>query len=120
LAMHAAVPLVLRAELLHLIRLNFLPEAAHDLAIEADVLFAPFCEDIGNGYFCFASNARLQLLQGLDPAYPDESVPRSGQVARFTLDYLDHEYRNVRTGTGPPAFTVDRGRTLERAGFRGA
>jgi hypothetical protein len=99
LAMHAAVPLVLRAELLHLIRLNFVPEAAQDLAIEADVLFAAFCEDIGNGYYCFGSNARLQLLQGLDPAYPDEPIPRSAQVAGFMLDYLDHEDRDVRTST---------------------
>jgi hypothetical protein len=96
LAMHAAVPLVLRAELLHLIRLNFIPEAAQDLAIEADVLFAPFCEDMGNGYYCFASNVRLQLLQGLDPVYPDELTPRSSQVARFMLDYLDHQHRDVR------------------------
>lgn len=96
LAMHAALPQVLRAELLHLIRLNFLPESAHDLAVEADVLFAPFCEDIGNGYYCFAGNARLQLLQGLDPAYREESIARSVQVARFMLDYLEHERRNVR------------------------
>jgi hypothetical protein len=96
LAMHAALPQVLRAELLHLIRLNFLPEGAHDLAVEADVLFAPFCEDIGNGYYCFAGNARLQLLQGLDPAYREESIARSVQVARFMLDYLEHERRNVR------------------------
>ncbi|MBS0150202.1 MAG: sigma 54-interacting transcriptional regulator, partial [Nitrospira sp.] len=99
LAMHAALPQVLRPELLHLIRLNFLPESTYDLAIEADVLFAPFCEDIGNGYYCFAVNARLQLLQGLDPAYHDESMPRSVQVARFMLDYLDHEERDVRTGS---------------------
>ena len=98
LAMHAAVPLTLRAELLHLIRLNFMPEAAGDLAIEADVLFAPFCEDIGNGYFCLGGNARTQLLQGLDPAYPDDLTPRSAQVARFMLDYLQHEHRDVRTG----------------------
>lgn len=99
LAMHAALPQVLRVELLHLIRLNFLPEAAYDLAIEADVLFAPFCEDIGNGYYCFARNARLQLLQELDPAYREEATPRSGQVARFMLDFLDHEQRDVRTGS---------------------
>ncbi len=99
LAMHAALPQVLRPELLHLIRLNFLPEATSDLAIEADVLFAPFCEDIGNGYYCFAANARLQLLQGLDPAYRGESMPRSVQVARFMLDYLDHEERDVLTGS---------------------
>ena len=30
LAMHAAVPQVLRVELLHLLRLNFVPEAADD------------------------------------------------------------------------------------------
>jgi len=99
LAMHAALPQVLRAELLHLIRLNFLPEAAHDLAIEADVLFAPFCEDIGNGYYCFAGSSRRHLLQGLDPAYREELSPRSVQVARFMLDYLEHEERDVRTGS---------------------
>lgn len=99
LAMHAALPQVLRPELLHLIRLNFLPESTSDLAIEADVLFAPFCEDIGNGYYCFAANARLQLLQGLDPAHHDESMPRSVQVARFMLDYLDHEERDIRIGS---------------------
>lgn len=99
LAMHAALPQVLRPELLHLIRLNFLPGSTYDLAVEADVLFAPFCEDIGNGYYCFAANARLQLLQGLDPAYRDELMPRSMQVARFMLDYLDHAERDVRTGS---------------------
>ena len=99
LAMHAALPQVLRPELLHLVRLNFLPESTCDLAIEADVLFAPFCEDIGNGYYSFSANARLQLLQGLDPAYRDESMPRSVQVARFMLDYLDHEVRDIRIGS---------------------
>ena len=99
LAMHAAVPQVLRVELLHLLRLNFLPEAAKDLAVEADVLFAPFCENLGNGFYCFSKNARDHLLRGLDPAYGGEKIPRSVQVARFMLDYLDYEQHKVRAGT---------------------
>lgn len=99
LALHAALPQVLRADLLHLMRLNFLPETVRELAVEADVLFAPFCEDLGNGYYRFAGNARLHLLQGLDPAYRGEATARSVQVARFMLDYLDHEQRNVRAGS---------------------
>lgn len=99
LALHAALPQVLRADLLHLLRLNFMPESVGELAIEADVLFAPFCEDMGNGYYRFAANARLQLLQGLDPAYRGEATVRSVQVARFMLVYLDHEQRNVRAGS---------------------
>jgi TIR domain/Domain of unknown function (DUF4062) len=95
LAFHAALPQVLRPGLLHLLRLNFVPESIDDPAAESDVLFAPFCEDLGNEYYCFDRNARLQLLMHLDPAYEGDAVFRSRQVARFLLAYFDQEANNL-------------------------
>ena len=95
LAFHAAVPQVLRPDLLHLLRLNFVPEALDDAAAEADVLFASFCEDLGNGYFRFDRNARLHLLMQLDPTYESDAVLRSQQVASFLLAYLDQQECSV-------------------------
>lgn len=96
LALHAAVPQVLRPDLLHLLRLNFVSDAPSDgSAAEADVLFAPFCEDIGNGYFRFAGNARRLLLRNLDPTYPDESVPRSARIGRFLAAWIDQQSRSA-------------------------
>src|SRR4051812_2247884 len=43
--MHASVPQSFRADLLHLLCLNFVPEASIDCAAETDVLLAPFCEE---------------------------------------------------------------------------
>lgn len=94
LAMHAALPQVLRVELLHLLRLNFVPESLLDRAVEADVLFAPFCQALSNGYYRFDPGIRLQLLQNLDPAYPNEPSPRSVQTARFLLSYFEHQDHN--------------------------
>ncbi len=91
LAFHAAVPQVLRSDLLHLLRLNFVTDSLEDPGTEADVMFAPFCADLGNGYSRFQRNARLQLLTQLDPAYADEATLRSRQVAGFLLAYCDRE-----------------------------
>lgn len=95
LASHAALPQVLRPDLLHLLRLNFVPEAGPDGAVEADVLFAPFCQDLGNGYYRFGTHARLHLLRELDPAHVDPSGPRSAEVARFLVQYLDQQGRRA-------------------------
>src|SRR5262245_5070522 len=88
LAMHAAVPQVLRPELLHLLRLNFVPEAADDAAVEADVLFAPFCEHLGGGYYRFDEHARRHLLKQLDPLYRNELGARSRRVGSFLMSYF--------------------------------
>lgn len=95
LALHAAVPQGLRPELLHLLRLNFVPESMDQPALESDVLFASFCEDLGGGYFRFDRNARLQLLSQLDPTYEADSRPRSQQVAGFLLAYIEHQSEDV-------------------------
>ncbi|MCX7110039.1 MAG: TIR domain-containing protein [Proteobacteria bacterium] len=76
---------------MHLLRLNFVTESMLDLAVEADVLFAPFCQDLGNGYYRFDQNVRLQLLQNLDPAYAEEPTPRSVLTARFLLSYIEQQ-----------------------------
>jgi hypothetical protein len=65
LAMHAAVPQSFRPDLLHLLKLNFLPRELHDAAAEADVLFSPLCEEVGRGYFEFGPHVRSLLLDNL-------------------------------------------------------
>ncbi|MFA5922407.1 MAG: toll/interleukin-1 receptor domain-containing protein [Methylococcaceae bacterium] len=94
LALHASLPQVLRTDILHLLRLNFVPESMPELAVEADVLFAPFCQDLGNGYYRIDQNVRLQLLQNLDPAYAEEPTPRSVLIARFLLSYIEQKSRS--------------------------
>ena len=93
LAMHAAVPQVLRVELLHLLHVNFVTEAIDDPAVEADVLFAPFCESLGNGYYRFDAHARHHLVKHLDPHYGGETGHRSRTVASFLLAYFDEQRR---------------------------
>jgi hypothetical protein len=94
LVLHAALPQVLRTDILHLLRLNFVPESMTDLDVEANVLFAPFCQDLGNGYYRFDQNVRLQLLQNLDPAYAEEPTPRSVLIAHFLLSYIEQQSRS--------------------------
>jgi hypothetical protein len=101
LALHAAMPQVLRMELLHQIRVNFVPEAVGDLAVEADVLFAPFCEELGNGYYRFDPAARLLLLQELDPTYREKPRPRSERLASFLATYVERERLGEAAGLDP-------------------
>ena len=51
LLMHASVPETLRADLLDLIRVNFLPDHRADLSLDADVLFSPLATVLGRGYY---------------------------------------------------------------------
>ncbi len=99
LAFHAAVPQTLRPDLLHLLRLNFVPESINDPALESDVLLSTFCEDLGNNYYRLDENVRLQLLQHLDPAYENDKVFRSQKVAQFLLAYFTIQERNLVFGS---------------------
>jgi hypothetical protein len=89
LAMHAAVPERLRPDLLNLIKLNFLPEGWGDLALETDVLFAPFIAPEGSGYYRMEPEIRRQVLALLDAAHRHETIRRSARVGHFMLVYLD-------------------------------
>src|SRR6185295_15702017 len=87
LALHAAVPQSFRPDLLHLLRLNFVPDASYEA--ESDVLLAPFCEDAGGGYYQFDPEVRRLLLDNLDPTYPDERGNRIRRVADFLATYIE-------------------------------
>ncbi|HEY0014859.1 MAG TPA: TIR domain-containing protein [Longimicrobium sp.] len=95
LAMHAAVPQSFRPELLHLLKLNFVPEAVDDTAAEADVLLAPFTDDLGGGYFQFDPEIRRLLLDYLGDTYAAEPVLRARRVADFLLRYVGRAERHV-------------------------
>jgi hypothetical protein len=98
LAMHAAVPQGIQPELLHLLRRNFVPEAAGYPALEADILFSPLCEELGRGYFKFDPQVRALLLENLAANYADEPEPRIEKVADFLLAYVDH-YDRLASGS---------------------
>jgi tetratricopeptide (TPR) repeat protein len=93
LAFHAAVPQSFRTDLLHLIKVNFVPEARDDYTVEADLLLSPLCKDIGRGYFQFDPQVRLLLLDNLVKTYAAEKVPRLNRVANFILSYANHSNR---------------------------
>ena len=101
LALHASVPQDFQPELLHLLKRNFVPEAADDATAEADVLFAPFCEDMGRGYFRFDPGMRSLLLDNLASNYSSDSVPRVRRVANFLLSYVEH-FDRVAPGSQDP------------------
>jgi len=95
LAMHAAVARSFRPLFLHLIKLNFLLEIANDSSVESDVLLAPFCEEIGTGYYQFELQVRALLLDNLQIVYAAENKPRLQSVATFLLAYLNEQERSI-------------------------
>lgn len=95
LAMHAAVPQSFRPELLHLLKLNFVPEALDNPVVEADILLSQLCEDLGAGYFQFDPDVKELLLDSLASTYESEDIPRINRVANFLLWYIDHRTHNV-------------------------
>ena len=98
LAMHAAVPQSFRPDLLHLLKLNFLPRELHDPAAEADVLFSPLCEEVGRGYFEFGPHVRSLLLDNLAANYVADRTPRIARVANFLLFYVEQMERHAAGG----------------------
>jgi len=88
LLIHVAVPQGFRADLLNLIKVNFVLEAGDDLTVDVDVLFSPFVESLGSGYYRLDEEVRHQCLILLDSVHREESERRSMAVARFLLAYV--------------------------------
>lgn len=100
LLMHAAVPETLRADLLHLIRVNFMPGRA-DASLEADVLFAPFTTALPGGYWRIDAQVRWHALQLLRSWSRDEPRGRHVRVAELLWRQLEALARSVNAEADP-------------------
>ena len=76
LAFHAALPVVINADLINLLRINFFldPPKLLPFTSEADLLLSSLCHDIGDGLYEMAPNIRNVLLQQLVKKYSQERV----------------------------------------------
>src|SRR5436305_11156045 len=76
LAFHAALPVALNADLLHLLRCNFFldPPEILPYTAEADLLLSPLCHEIGEDLYEIDSSTRDLLLQGLIREYGQERI----------------------------------------------
>lgn len=89
LMMHAAVPETLRADLLHLIRVNFLAELDGETSLEADVLFGPLTRsEHATGYYCIDPQVRWHCLGLLQSLYRNEPRTRALRVAALLWRYV--------------------------------
>lgn len=86
LAMHAALPLGLTPELLHLIRINFAPKAPW--IAEADLLLSPFCKEVGTGLYEIDKHVRDILLDELKTDKDFGPEQHAKKVAKFLLEYV--------------------------------
>ncbi len=82
LAAHAALPVVLDADLLHLLRLNFLPHLSY--TAEAYVLLSPLCSEIGGGLYAMSPPMRTVLLHKL---VEESGATRLGEIATLLWKY---------------------------------
>ena len=82
LAVHAALPVVLDADLLHLLRLNFLPHLPY--TAEAYVLLSPLCSEIGGGLYAMSPPMRTVLLRQL---VQEDGPVRLGEIATLLWTY---------------------------------
>lgn len=103
LAMHAAVPQAFRPDLLHLLKLNFIPKQSADpeyadayQTAEADVLLSPACRHIGSEFFEFDPEIRRLLLDNLVINYAEDPRSRIHKVANFMLTYADHQSASLQ------------------------
>ena len=102
LLLHAAVPEGFRADLLNLLKVNFLGhEAAMDMTIDADVLLSPLVEQAAAGYYRIDAEVRRHCLQLLDAAYRHHPERQSVRVARFLLAYADAMECRTAAGGDP-------------------
>jgi hypothetical protein len=102
LLLHAAVPQSFRADMLNLLKLNFLAhEAGMDVTVDADVLFSPLVESAAAGYYRLDPAVRRHCLALLDAAYRHEPERRTSEVARFVLAYADALERRAELAVDP-------------------
>ncbi len=95
LAMHAAFPLGITPELIHLIRINFVPDAPW--IAEADFLLSPFCKDMGGGFYEIDEGVKEVLFDELKQD-ADFGRRRVLQLANFLHAYVAEEMKSIKPG----------------------
>ena len=87
LAYHAALPVALNAELLHLLRINFFLDSPETLpyTVEFDFLLSPLCQEIDEGLYEIEREIRNALLVGLKQTY---DTHRIHDVAKLLWQYV--------------------------------
>jgi SOS-response transcriptional repressor LexA len=92
LAMHAAFPLGLSPELVHLLRVNLVPQAP--FIAEADLLLSSLCREAGGGLYEMDDAVRELLLHEL--VSDAELGPRQlDRVADFVMSYAERAYERT-------------------------
>ncbi len=88
LACHAALPVVLDADLLHLIRINFFMDMqdAPLYTVETDLLLSPLCQEIGDNLYEIHPQIRDELLQDL---LKHEDKDRIRKLASLLWQYIE-------------------------------
>jgi hypothetical protein len=89
LAYHAALPVALDADLLHLLRINFFLDPPEPLPFtaESDLLLSPLCQEIAEGLYEIEAETRNILLQGFALTY--QQTDRLQEVATLLWRYVD-------------------------------
>jgi adenylate kinase len=88
LAYHAALPVVVDAELLNLLRVNFFLDPPHALPyeVEADLLLSPLFREVGEDLFEIEPGLRNILLSGLQRLYGSARVQRVAELLELYTD----------------------------------
>lgn len=95
-ATHAALPVVLNSELVHLLRLNFFSSSPSiDYLTEAEFLLSSFCREIGEDLYEMEPAIRTVLLQKLSQQRPE----RIKEIAALLWQYSER-YTPWRTREG--------------------
>lgn len=89
LAYHAALPVALNAELLHLLRINFFldPPEVLPYTVEFEFLLSPLCREIDEGLYEIEPEIRDALLARLTQEYDAQRIQ---DIATLLWQYTDH------------------------------
>ena len=92
LAMHAAFPLGLSPELVHLLRINMVPRAP--FIAEADLLLSSLCRETGGGLYEMDPAARELLLDEL-VSDTELGLPQLFRIANFVMAYAERAFERT-------------------------
>jgi formylglycine-generating enzyme required for sulfatase activity len=87
-ATHAALPVVLNSELVHLLRLNFFYSSSSiSYLTEVEFLLSSFCREIGEDLYEIEPAMRTVLLQKLYQQYPEHIKEIAALLWQYTTRY---------------------------------